>query len=329
MPDLLFLTQSGPTLPSVRFRVLPFVEAARARGVDAVWKRYPKTALKRAVFFATQPKTPVVVLQKKLVSGPELALLRAKSGRLYFDFDDALWAAHPNQGACGGAEDQAELDRLLRVCSGVDGVVAGNTFLADKVREAAPKVDILPTPLNTDVYTPGDASGGGKPVVGWMGTSCNLFFLPPLMEALVPLAMEMRLSVVSDGEYTIPEGFDGTVEKWSSECEVEQLRAMDIGLMPLTDDEYTRGKCGFKLLQYMACGAVPVASDVGFNREIVTHGRDGFLAQTPEDFSKYVGMLLRDADMLRDMADKARRTVAERFSLAAAADKLWDILELT
>lgn len=327
MPDLLFLTQSGETLPSVRFRVLPFVALARERGVDAAWIRYPKTALARAAFFARLKRTGIVVLQKKLVSGPELALLRARAGRLVFDFDDALWAAHPNQGECGGRSDPRELARLLRVCAGVDAVVAGNIFLADKVRDAARRVDVLPTPLDTDIYTPGPRRGP-RPVVGWMGTSCNLFFLPEVFAALEPVADSFDLSVVSDGDFRLPAGFSGLYEPWSSEREVDQLRAMDVGLMPLTDDEYTRGKCGFKLLQYMACGVVPVASDVGFNREIVTHGRDGFLAADPAEFAEYVRKLLRDPDLRSEMAARARRTVVERFGLAAAAENLWRILEI-
>jgi len=328
VPQLLFLTQAGPTLPSVRFRVLPFVAAARAMGVDAAWRRYPKTALARVAFFAGLRRTPVVVLQKKLVSPLELALLRRKAGRLVFDFDDALWAAHPGQGACGGGEAPGELARLLRVCAGVDAVVAGNTFLADKVRAVARRVAVLPTPLDTDAYGPGPQRAPGVPVVGWMGTSCNLFFLPPIFEALAPLAGELRLSVVSDGSIDLPPGFAGGCTRWTPETEIPDLQAMDIGLMPLTDDEYTRGKCGFKLLQYMACGAVPVASDVGFNREIVTHGRDGFLAGDAADFARYVATLVRDPALRARMAARARAKVVERFGLAAAAARLWPVLGL-
>ncbi|WP_461211525.1 glycosyltransferase family 4 protein [Desulfocurvus sp. DL9XJH121] len=325
MPDLLFLTQSGENLPSVRFRVLPFVSLARERGIDAAWRRYPKTALARAAFFATQGRVQTVVLQKKLVSGLELSLLRSRSGRLLFDFDDALWAMHPNQGECGGKPDERELERLLRVCAGVDAVVAGNTFLADKVRGAAHRVDVLPTPLDTDVFTPGPAHSS-RPVVGWMGTACNLFFLPEIFTALAPLAGAFDVSVVSDGDFALPAGFAGGFTRWTAQDELELLRSMDIGLMPLSDDEYTRGKCGFKLLQYMACGVVPVASDVGFNREIVTHGRDGFLAPDPARFAEYVEKLVRDPDLRADMAVRARETVVRRFGLAAAAENLWRIL---
>lgn len=326
MTQLLFLTQSGPTLPSVRFRVLPFVEQALARGIDARWQRYPKTAFARAAFFARLPKTHTIVLQKKLVSSLELSLLKRKCDRLVFDFDDALWAKHPNQGECGGMTDDAELERLRRVCAGVDVVVAGNSFLAGKVRDVAKRVEILPTPLNTDFYVPSEVASDGKPVVGWMGTGCNLFFLPEIFDGMKDIAADFGVSVISDEEYPVAPPFSGSFDFWAPDLELSQLQAMDIGLMPLTDDEYTRGKCGFKLLQYMACGAVPIASDVGFNREIISHGEDGFLVNDAKGFAQSVAILASDESLRKKMSVLARKKVVERFSLNAAADSLFSFL---
>jgi glycosyltransferase involved in cell wall biosynthesis len=98
--------------------------------------------------------------------------------------------------------------------------------------------------------------------------------------------------------------------------------------MPLTDDEYTRGKCGFKILQYMAVGAVPVASAVGFNNEILTHGVDGFLVDEPADWARHLLRLADDRELLERMAANARATVVERFSLARMAPRLWEALGL-
>ena len=98
--------------------------------------------------------------------------------------------------------------------------------------------------------------------------------------------------------------------------------------MPLTDDAYTRGKCGFKLLQYMATGAVPVASDVGFNREIVRHGENGLLVREPGDWARHVAALAEDPAMRARLSAAARKTVVERFSLDKTAKKLWTALGL-
>ncbi|MDY7001275.1 MAG: glycosyltransferase family 4 protein [Thermodesulfobacteriota bacterium] len=336
MLDVLFLTQSGETLPSVRFRVLPYVRNADSHGKVVSWKSVPKTLTGRVPFYALLPKARTIVLQKKFVSSQELRLLRRKSLKLAFDFDDALWTCHPNVPP-GRAREKAcakGLKRLRSVCSSVDLVLAGNMFLAQKVRSYTDRVEVLPTPIDTEVYTPDSGSLGDAPVtldeevtVGWMGTSCNLFFLPNVFEMLRPLAGNTQFLVVSDEPYPFPQGFShAAFLHWNSDLEVLHLREMDIGLMPLTNDEYTRGKCGFKLLQYMACGVVPVASDVGFNREIITHGQDGFLVKHPSEWIRYVGLLVQDAYLRRKMAISARQKVVEQFSLARSAERLWRIL---
>lgn len=331
MLDLLYLASSGSTLPSVRFRVLPFVEEARARGLDAEWRTVPKTAAGRVGFWLTLPKARAVVVQKKLLSSLELAVLRRKAEVLAFDFDDALWASHPNVTEQGQRKRTAAraAGRLARVAARVDLVVAGNSYLAQRIRPAARRVEILPTPLDTRIYLPSAGRPeSGRITVGWMGASCNLFFLPEVFEALQSLSDLVRVFVVSDEPCVFPRGLPATFLTWSPAAEVECLQSMDVGLMPLTDDEYTRGKCGFKLLQYMACGAVPVASDVGFNREIVTHGRDGFLVRGAAETAACVERLARDPALRQAMAQAARQTVEERFSLTAAADRLFGWLGL-
>ncbi len=326
--QLLYLTQSGPTLPSVRFRVVPFVAAARAAGIDAEYRVIPKGSLKRIPFFLGLPKADVLILQKKLLNPLDLALAARAGKRFVYDFDDAVWTSHPNvqDEARREKERTKQAPRFAATCRRADLIIAGNSFLAARAGEYNSRVEILPTPLDTDVYVPDAARrSAGLPVVGWMGTACNQFFLPELFDALTPLAERMRLAVVSDESYT---DFGAAFEKWSPERELAQLQAMDIGLMPLSDDEYTRGKCGFKLLQYMACGAVPVAADVGFNREIVEHGRTGFLVRTPDEWHEAVATLLDDPARRAEMAVEARKTVVEKFSLAAAVKKLFGILGL-
>jgi len=329
--DLRYLTQASETLPSVRFRVLPFVRLAGRRGISADWKKIPKTAAGRVFFYLALPRVKNLVIQKRLLTGFELSLLRRRCERLIFDFDDAVWTSHPNvePGPARDAENQKHLARLFNVCASADLVVAGNSFLADKVRDKAGHILILPTPIDTEVYRPADGGRApGRVTVGWIGTSCNLFFLPEVFAALAPVRDKVAVTVVSDEAMTGPDGFDFRFEKWDSEREVEQLKGMDIGLMPLTDDEYTRGKCGFKLLQYMACGVVPVASDVGFNREIITHGVDGFLVGQSGQWAEYVGRLAGDAGLREQMSAAAREKIVTGFSLDAAAEKLFSRLAL-
>lgn len=330
--DLLFLTPSGETLPSVRFRVLPFVELGRARGLAVAWRRAPKAVHQRLAFLLGLPKARVIVIQQKLFAPWELALIRRACTLLAYDVDDALWALHPAEvGQRGSAEKAAKIKaRFAHTCAAVDLVIAGNDYLAGHARETQQNVFILPTLLDTDTYTPPppDASGVGRFRVGWMGTSGNLFFLPEVLRQLAPHSQRLDIRIVSDAPYQGELHELVSFERWSPTLEVEQLRGFEAGLMPLTDDEYTRGKCGFKILQYMAVGAVPVASAVGFNTQILTHGEDGLLVRQSSDWATHILALANDRDMLERMAQSARASVVGRFSLGTVGPQLLQALGL-
>ncbi|OIO02273.1 MAG: hypothetical protein AUJ49_06500 [Desulfovibrionaceae bacterium CG1_02_65_16] len=330
--DLLFLTPSGETLPSVRFRVLPFVALGRARGLDVTWRRAPKAIHKRLAFLLSLPRARVIVIQQKLFAPWELSLIRRRCGKLVYDVDDALWALHPaDLDKPGSAEKAAKIKaRFAHTCKTADLVIAGNDYLAEHAREHQTNIFVLPTLLDTGKYTPPppDASGIGPLRVGWMGTSGNLFFLPEVLRELAPHRERLEIRVVSDAPYEGELHEMVRYERWSPALEVDQLRGFEAGLMPLTDDEYTRGKCGFKILQYMAVGAVPIASAVGFNTQILTHGHDGLLVRQPSDWATHVLALADDRERMERMAANARFTVAQRFSLDAMAPGLWEALGL-
>ena len=330
--DLLFITPSGETLPSVRFRVLPFVELGRARGLAVAWRRAPKTIHKRLGFLLSLPRAKVMVIQQKLFAPWELALIRRRCEKLVYDVDDALWTLHPaDVGKSGSAEKSAKIKaRFIHTCRTADLVIAGNDYLAEHAREHQVNIFVLPTLLDTDAYPPPppDASGVGPLRVGWMGTAGNLFFLPEVLRELAPHRERLEIRVVSDAPYEGELREMVRYERWSPTLEADQLRGFEAGLMPLTDDEYTRGKCGFKILQYMAVGAVPIASAVGFNNQILTHGHDGLLVRQPSDWAANILLLANDRERMERMAVNARFTVTQRFSLGAMAPRLWDALEL-
>ncbi len=330
--DLLFLTSSGATFPSVRFRVLPFVELGRARGLATDWRPAPTAIHKRLACLLSLPRAHVAVIQRTLFAPWELNLIRRRCEKLVYDVDDALWAPNPaNISKPDGAAKAAKIrTRFARTCAAVDLVIAGNDHLARHAREFQKHVFVLPTPLDTDFYTPlpPDAACPGPLRVGWMGLAGNLHFLPEVLRQLNAHRERIELRVVAD------EPYDGELadmirfERWSPTLEADQLRGFQVGLMPLTDDEYTRGKCGFKILQYMAVGAVPVASAVGCNNEIVTDGRDGLLVREPSDWVRHILRLADDRDALERMGQNARAAVVKRFGLAAMAPEFWRALGL-
>lgn len=330
MKHLTFLTQGGADLPSVRFRVLPYVERGQASGRDIAWHRIPKNPFARLYLFLGLPKSHAVILQKKLLSPFYLSVLNRKCKRLLYDFDDAVWMPHSAllKQRGGHQASPKNRNRFTYICRYADGVIAGNAFLAEKARRYNSRVTVLPTPIDTEQYTPGtDRESDGRFVVGWMGTAANQFYLNDLMDELRQLGDDVKLNIVSN---KIQDHLDRPpirFNRWSPEKEVQQLNRFTLGLMPLTDDEYSRGKCGFKLLQYMACGVVPLASAVGFNNEIIAHGKDGFLIRNKGEWLKYITVLKKNPALLSKMARLAREKVALKFSLNIAADTLWQILE--
>jgi len=331
--SILFLTPSGETLPSVRFRVIPFVRQGQNKGFSVDWRRIPKTFHQRFMFLYQLPHTEIMIIQQKLLSVPELWSIRKKCERLIFDFDDAVWTVPSGSRAAASTEKRRKklLSRFMNTCQAVDLCIAGNAYLAEKAAMYKAQVEIIPTLIDTDMFTPGaqndqqQAHGQGI-TVGWIGTSINYFYLTPIVNLLLAEQNELELMLISEKRPPLEMSEKVTFEFWDADRETAQIQAMDIGLMPLVDDDYARGKCGFKILQYMACGVVPVASNVGFNRQIIDHGLDGFLVDTPEQWLEYIQVLIADPALRDKMAQAARAKIVRSFSHNAVSGKFWQII---
>jgi len=246
----------------------------------------------------------------------EKALL-PKSVPIVSDYDDALFHRYdlhklpPVRWFLGRKIDQVMQHSQL--------VTAGNTYLADRARHArAGHFEIVPTVVDLAQYTVrSDPSTTPSAHVGWIGTpntwhafGKNLY--DQLNDTLAVhgarfKAVGAQLEAQSSGALDIV--------PWSEETEVSAIQSMDIGVMPLTDTPWARGKCGYKLIQYMACGLPVIASAVGVNKDIVEHGVNGFLAETDEEWRSAVETLLSDADLRRRMGAAGRKKVEESYSL--------------
>ncbi|MDL2307870.1 glycosyltransferase family 4 protein [Desulfovibrio sp. OttesenSCG-928-C06] len=320
--EITWLTQGGATLPSVRFRVeaLRHVAAEYFSGVRVT--RLPKSLFQRVAFYASLSSMDICVIQKRLLSGMELSILRKKSKLLVYDFDDAVWT---EQEAPMPPESGQHRKEFCRACKSVDLVVAGNAYLAAAVPDGVPRV-IMPSPIDTGIYCPaGNEATSTVPVIGWMGTGS---YLPQAMQVFGEIAaLGCPMHVVSNREPEPGTATPVTFTRWSPDNELALLQGFDVGLMPLEDTIYTRGKGGFKLLQYMACGVVPVASAVGMNREIITDGVDGFLVEPGKPWLPVVERL-KDPALRARMGLAARQTAVERFDLRKVASGLFtQILE--
>ncbi|MGH7753660.1 MAG: glycosyltransferase family 4 protein, partial [Gemmatimonadales bacterium] len=232
-------------------------------------------------------------------------LLRRINQRVIFDFDDAIFV-RPSWAAARTGEQE---DRRLRakvewIIAGARAVVVSNGYLADFARRLNAVVHVIPTPVDTDRLRPREPRRQrGAVVLGWIGTAANLFYLRE-MEALLRRLGErhqFQVKIVCNpaqpAEYPSLPPRMLQICAWSLDREAEHFSEMDIGIMPLRDDAWTRGKAAFKLLQFMAAGIPVVASAVGHNVEVIRDGMTGFLARTPEEWSAAVGRLAGDPEL--------------------------------
>jgi glycosyltransferase involved in cell wall biosynthesis len=242
------------------------------------------------------------------------------------DYDDAWfhrYDRHPRAGV------RRLLGRKIdRVMQAATTVVAGNDYIARHAAAVgARRVEIVPTVVDTDACPMAEPAAGRPFTIGWIGTPANLRYLDPVRPALERLCREAgaRLLVVGGGPDALP-GLPGERRPWDAAREAADLADMDVGLMPLPDTPFERGKCGYKLIQYMAAGRPAVASPVGVNRAIVDEGRTGFLADTADEWAEALLALARDPALRRRMGIAARERAVAEYSLSAWAPRMVRIL---
>jgi glycosyltransferase involved in cell wall biosynthesis len=252
----------------------------------------------------------------------EKAFHRSRA-KLVFDFDDAIWLQNVSEANRSWAwiKDPGKTSKIIGLC---DLVFAGNAYLADYARRYNPNVTIVPTTIDTDEYRPVTRSGEGPVCIGWSGSITTIqhfqYAIPALQRLKARFGDRITIRVVGDGSYRLPElGIEGL--PWRRATELADLGAMDIGIMPLPDDEWAKGKCGLKGLQYMGMGLPTIMSPVGVNSEIITDGVDGYLATTTDEWVEKLSRLVEDADLRRRMGEAARRTVEQRYSVNAWKDR--------
>ncbi|PTE19681.1 glycosyl transferase family 1 [Cereibacter changlensis JA139] len=271
-------------------------QLARSRHADILWLE--KEAL---------PWLPWII---------ERAFLPARVP-LVVDYDDAVFHRYDlHRSALVRGLLGHKLDHLMGRAA---LVTAGNHYLADRAYAAgAKRVEIVPTVVDLNAYSSRSVAASGEvTTIGWIGTPSTWceYMAPmmPLMSALAGAA-GARITAVGAGLAAAEHSLLNNLA-WTEDTEVARIRAMDIGVMPLTDTPWARGKCGYKLIQYMACGLPVIASPVGVNAEIVEHGINGLLASTDAEWNQALSALLRDPEMRARMGREGRRKVEREYSL--------------
>lgn len=256
----------------------------------------------------------------------------SRSGaKVIFDFDDAIWLDDVS-------EQNRKLSWLKRpsktadIIRMADEVIAGNHFLAEYAKQFSQHVHIIPTIVDTTVFRPADtARRAGEPIcIGWSGSKTTVKHFETVLPALRKLneiyGHRIRFKLVGDRNFRA-EGLSLECSDFSFENEPKEFQEMDIGLMPLPDDIWSKGKCAFKAIQYMSFETPPVVSPVGMNTEVVQHGVNGYLADSIEEWVTYISGLINSDHLRRTIGHEARKTVMERYSLQSQLNILIHILK--
>jgi glycosyltransferase involved in cell wall biosynthesis len=316
--------------PSFRHRMQSLVGTLEAAGWQVRQERFPggryglRTWERRSLLRAAD----VVVLHQIKLSALEARLIAALSRHRIFDVDDAIYVRKPRR--LGEAADDSlwRKRKFTATCRWVDVVAAGNDVLAGAARPAARAIEILPTSIDTSAYRPTSATAADPPTIAWIGSPENLVYLEMIRPALARLSARyptLKLRVICS---RFPEWSEVNIERiaWSTASEAESLAAAHIGVMPLTDDEWTRGKCAFKLLQYMAAALPCVASPVGANTEAVVEGVSGFHARTTEQWEQHLESLIRSPELRARFGANGRQHVESRYALRTYRTRYLELL---
>jgi glycosyltransferase involved in cell wall biosynthesis len=248
---------------------------------------------------------------------------KKSNAKLVFDFDDAIWlpVVSENNKAFSLFKDAAKTSKIISLC---DLVFAGNQYLADYAFQFNKNTVVIPTTIDTELYMP--AYQIEKPVItiGWSGSISTLQHFEHALPALRILKEKYRekinIKVIGDPNYIQSElGIRGL--RWNAETEVKDLQEIDIGIMPLPNGEWTKGKCGLKGLQYMALEIPTLMSPVGVNTEIINDGVNGFLANNPDEWVNKLSLLIEKPELRLQLGKNGRRTVEERYSVSSQRER--------
>jgi glycosyltransferase involved in cell wall biosynthesis len=337
-----------------RFRVAQYIPYLRQAGFEVTISAFYTPAFfkvvyrrghyfKKAAMFMAQAarrlrellsvaQYDLVVLYREAVPlGPPVVerLIAARGIPIVYDFDDAIFLPNVSEAnrAISFLKNPGRVSTILTLSN---EVIVGNEFLATYARRYADSVTVIPTAVDTARFRPraGQREPDRELVVGWIGSPTTFPYLETLADVLREVAARHRfvLKVSGAGRPVNFPGVNVQVVPWSMSDEVTLFNSCDIGVYPLTDDDWSRGKCGFKAIQCMACGVPVVAAAVGVNREIIEDGLNSFLAATPQEWIEKLSRLLSDPPLRASMAKAGRDTIEERYSLRVTAPRLAAVL---
>ena len=250
-------------------------------------------------------------------------LFKASKAKLIFDFDDSIWLqdTNPNQSFFQKLKNPAKTGTIISYCY---LTIAGNEYLADYAKKHSQNVTIIPTTIDLGEYTRVETEKDTRVCIGWSGSFSTIKHFESALEALKIIKEKYRdqvyFKVIGDGNYENQElNIKGL--PWKATTEVLDLCEIDIGIMPLPDDDWSKGKCGLKGLQYMALEIPTIMSPVGVNSDIISDGKNGFLAESTDEWVNKLSQLIEDPALRKNVGKAGKTTVEREYSVEGNKDK--------
>ncbi len=356
MKKILLLSIYPKEEPSVRYRYLQYNKMFRDMGVRInhkpfigswIYKRKNTDNLilkiiifiglayyfiKRLVIIIIYPVSyKEAIIQKEILPFGTSFLenhLKKRGIRIIYDFDDAVFAYSKEHLTSWRIwwQDNDKVEKILKIS---DNIIAGNDFLADYARKFGKRITVIPTGVDLERYKQ-ESKDNEKIIIGWIGTWSNLRYLQMIKKPLIELIGigKWKLKIIGARniqDLKIP-GLEIEYKKWSIEDEVKDLLSIDIGVMPLRNSAWERGKCAFKIIQYFALGIPAVASPVGMNKDVIDSGENGYLASTDDEWREALERLIHDKNLRQKLGENGRNKVKNEYSTKVLFPKILDVI---
>ncbi len=269
----------------------------------------------------------VIILRELHYIDSKLLLycLRIKNIPIIYDFDDSIWLNTNNNPLIKILKNQYH--KTIRHIQFANVIIAGNEYLANFAKKYNNNIIVIPTVVDTDYYQPNNKTIADKIILGWMGSHTTLEHFKqviPVLNRLKEKYSNIEITAIADESY-IPE-LNLKVKKWNNKMEINDLNSFDIGIMPLPNDEWSKGKCGLKALTYMSCGVPCVISDIGVNQEIITKTKGGYSVKNDEEWIEQLSLLIENTSLRKELGSAGREGVLKYYSVQAYKQKFFDTI---
>ena len=343
---ILILPRYEPQAASSRYRFYQYIPYLNAQGWDVTVKPllsnnyikylYDKMPLpvgeilleyfKRIIQLLNKKTFDLIWLQQELLpwipSVFENLLVRGNT-KIVADYDDAFFHRYDqNKSFFIRSLLKNKIDSVMEYA---DMVLAGNNYLFERAKLSNENVKLFPTVVDINKFVNSNPIKDDVFTIGWIGSPGTAKYLKIIEDALkeVSLDKNIRINLIGVNKINLS-GVSINHIKWDENTEVEEISKFDVGIMPLPDNPWERGKCGFKLIQYLSCNLPVIGSPVGVNKEIIINGVNGFQANSKDEWIKYIRLLKDDRELMLKMGENGRRIVEEKYSLQGNVVKLID-----